>query len=134
MTKLTTNGNALFASISPDGKYVAYIKNEGGRQSLWLRQVGSAGNLEVIPARDGHYLGVAFSPDGGSIYYGYTNTSANDSGEIFKVPVLGTGAPPVKVNPEEGPSSLSHDGKRIAFLRHSRANQTDTLHRRQRRR
>ena len=47
--------------------------------------------------------------------------------KIFRVPVLGTGAPPVKVNPEEGPSSKSHDGKRLAFLRHSRANQTDTL-------
>jgi serine/threonine protein kinase len=127
VTKLTTNGNALFASISPDGKYVAYVKSEGGKESLWLRQVGSAGNLEVAPPRDGHYLGVAFSPDGGSIYYGYTTSSANDSAEIFKLPVLGTGAPAVKVNPEEGPSSLSHDGKRIAFLRHSRASQSDTL-------
>ncbi len=127
VTKLTTNGNALFASISPDGKYVAYIKSEGGRQSLWLRQVTSAGNLEIVPPRDGQYLGLAFSPDGDSIYYGYTSSSANDSGEIFKVPVLGTGAPPVKVNPEEGPRGVSHDGKRIAFLRNSRASQTDTL-------
>ncbi|MFZ0063998.1 MAG: protein kinase, partial [Pyrinomonadaceae bacterium] len=127
VNKLTTNGNALFASISPDGKYVAYIKSESGRQSLWLRQVSSAGNLEIVPPRDGQYVGMAFSPDGDSIYYGYTSSTANDSAEIFKVPVLGTGAPPVKVTPEEGPSYKSHDGKRIAFLRHSRANQTDTL-------
>ncbi len=135
VTKLTTNGNALFASISPDGKYVAYVKSESGKESLWLRQVGSAGNLEVVPSREGNYLGVAFSPDGNSIYYGYQSVSnyrhsaASDdaTAEIYRVPVLGTGAPPVKVNPEEGPSSLSHDGKRIAFLRHSRANQADTL-------
>lgn len=127
VTKLSTNGNALFASISPDAKYVAYVKSENGKESLWLRQVGSAGNLEVASPREGHYLGVAFSPDGNSIYYGYTTSSANDAGDIFKVPVLGTGAPPVKVNPEESPGSFSHDGKRIAFLRHSRATQTDTL-------
>jgi eukaryotic-like serine/threonine-protein kinase len=127
VTKLTTSGNAIFAAISPDGKYVAYIRSAGGRESLWLRQVGSAGNLEVVPPRTGHYLGLAFSPDGNSIYYGYTASSANDSSEIFKVPVLGTGAPPVKVNPEEGPPRVSHDGKRIAFLRHSRTNQADTL-------
>lgn len=126
VTKLTTNGNALFASISPDGKYVAYVKSENGRESLRLRQVPSAGNLEVVEPREGHYLGVAFSPDGNFIYYGYTSSS-NDAGEIFKVPALGTGARPAKVNPEEGPSSLSHDGKRIAFLRHSRANQADKL-------
>ena len=127
VTKLTTNGNALFASISPDGKYVAYVKSEGGKESLWLRQVGTAGNLEVVPFREGHYLGVAFSPDGEFIYYGYTISTANEAGEIFKLPVLGRGAPPVKVNPEEGPSSRSHDGKRIAFLRHSRGNQADSL-------
>ena len=127
VTKLTTNGNAIFGSISPDGKYVAYVKSENGQESLWLRQVGSAGNLEVAPPRKGHYRSIAFSLDGNSIYYGYATSSANDAGEIFKVPVLGTGAPPLKVNPEEGPSSLSHDGKRIAFLRHSRATQTDAL-------
>lgn len=127
VTKLTTNGNAIFGSISPDGKYVAYVKSENGHESLWLRQVSSAGNLEVAPPREGHYQGIAFSPDGDSIYYGYAASSANDAGEIFKVPVLGTGAPPLKVNPEEGPSSLSHDGKHIAFLRHSRATQTDAL-------
>ena len=127
VTKLTTNGNAIFGAISPDGKYVAYVKSENGQESLWLRQVDSAGNLEVAPPREGHYQGIAFSPDGNYIYYGHATSSANDAGEIFKVPVLGTGAPPLKVNPEEGPSSLSHDGKRIAFLRHSRATQTDAL-------
>ena len=127
VTKLTTNGNALFASISPDGKYVAYVKSENGKESLWLRQVGSAGNLEVVQSREGRYLGVAFSLDGNSIYYGYATSGATDTAEIYKVPSLGTGAPPTKVNPEEGPRSLSHDGKRIAFLRHSGVNQTDTL-------
>jgi Tol biopolymer transport system component len=127
VTKLTTNGNALFASISPDGKYVAYVKSENGKESLWLRQVGSAGNLEIAEPRDGHYLGLAIPPDGNFIYYGYTTSSGNDNVEIFKVPVLGTGARPAKVNPEEGPTSLSHDGKHIAFLRHSRANEVDTL-------
>ena len=127
VTKLTTNGNALLASISPDGKYVAYVKSESGRESLWLRQVGSAGNLELLAPRPGHYLGVAFAPDGSSIYYGYATTSDNDAAEIFKVPVLGTGAPPVKVSTLDGPSSFSHDGKRRAFLRHGRRGESDTL-------
>ena len=106
VTKLTTNGSALFATISPDGKYVAYIKAESGKESLWLRQVASAGNLELLPPRDGHYGGLIFSPDGNFIYYGYTAEADRNSSEIFKVPTLGPGTNAVKVNPEDRPASL----------------------------
>ncbi|HEV7396765.1 MAG TPA: hypothetical protein VGN86_09680, partial [Pyrinomonadaceae bacterium] len=121
----TTNGNANFASISPDGKYVGYVKSEGGKQSLWLRQVGSAGNLEIIPPREGYYQGLAFSPDGNYIYYGYTTDPAVS--EVFKVPTLSVGAIGVKVKPTEGPSNMSHDGKHNALVRFDREHQQDLL-------
>ncbi len=127
VTKLTTNGNALFASISPDGKYVAYVKSEGGRESLWLRQVESAGHLEIVAPRDGRYLGLIFSPEGNFIYYGYAVTGDNSGGEIFKIPVLATGASAMKVNLKDGPTRRSHDGKRLAFVRHDREKQADML-------
>jgi eukaryotic-like serine/threonine-protein kinase len=126
VTKLTTNGSALFAAVSPDGRYVAYINGVGGKESLWLRQVSSSGNLEVIPPRDGHYGGLMFSRDGDFIYYGYSQAGSN-FGEIYRVPVLGQGATPVKIDPSEGPTALSHDRKRIAFLRYDREKQTDSL-------
>ncbi|HZI86363.1 MAG TPA: protein kinase [Pyrinomonadaceae bacterium] len=127
VTKVTTNGNALFASISPDGKYVAYIKSEGGKESLWLRQVEGAGHLQVLPPIEGHYYGLAFSPEGNFIYYGYSETGDSNVSEIYKVPVLGAGAPPVKVNLEDGPTSFSHAGNRVAFVRRSLESRTDTL-------
>jgi Tol biopolymer transport system component len=126
VTKLTTNGNALFASISPDGKYVTYIKGEGGKESLWLRQVGTTGNLEIVPPREGHYGGMSFSPDGKFIYYGYAQASDNVM-ELFRVPTLGTGTTPMKVSPEEGPRGHSSDGKRIAFVDYDRAQRSDLL-------
>jgi len=124
VTKLTTNGSALYASISPDGKYVSYIKSEGGKESLWLRQVGTAGNVEIVPPRDGHYGGLTFSPDGNFIYYAY-GSAQDDDNQIYKVPTLGMGATAIKVNPEEGPARLSHDGKRIAFVRYDRNQRSD---------
>ena len=127
VTKLTTNGNALFASISPDGKYVAYVKSEGGKESLWLRQVESAGHLEIVPPRDGRYQGLIFSPEGNFIYYGYAVTADSSGGEIYKIPVLATGASAMKVNLKDGPTRLSHDGKRVAFVRHDREKQADML-------
>jgi eukaryotic-like serine/threonine-protein kinase len=126
VTKLTTNGSALFAAVSPDGNYVAYINGVGGKESLWVRQVGSAGNLEVVPPRDGHYGGLAFSTDGSFIFYGYA-PAGSSVGEIYRVPVLGQGATAVKIDPSQGLTAISHDGKRIAFLRFDREKQTDSL-------
>ena len=126
VTKLTTNGSARFAAVSPDGKYVAYINQVGGKESLWLRQVGSAGNLEIVPPRDGRYGGLAFSLDGDFIYYGYS-APGSAIWEIYRLPVLGQGATGLKVNPREGHVRPSHDRKRIAFLRFDRDTQTDAL-------
>jgi serine/threonine protein kinase len=42
MTKLTSNGKATSAVISPDGKQVVYVIDDEGRTSLWLRQVVTA--------------------------------------------------------------------------------------------
>ena len=126
VTKLTTNGSARFAAVSPDGKYVAYINEVGGKGSLWLRQVGSAGSVELVPPRDGRYGGLAFSRDGDFIYYGYAEPGS-PVWEIYRRPVLGQGTTGLKINPKEGHNSLSHDRKRIAFLRFDRDTQTDSL-------
>lgn len=126
VTKLTTNGSARFAAISPDGNYVAYINAVGGKESLWLRQVGSAGNLEILPPRDGNYGGMAFSRDGNFIYYGYAPAGSTNF-EIYRLPVLGQGATAVKIIPNEGLTALSHDRKQVAFLRYDLETQTDAL-------
>ena len=127
VTKLTTNGNALHAAMSPDGKYVTYVTSEGGKESLWLRQVAIASNAQLLAPREGHYLGVAFSPDGNFIYFGYTESDRNDAWYIYRVPVLGIGAAPTKIDTPDGPTAMSHDKSRVAFIRYDRPNQTDYL-------
>lgn len=127
VTKLTTNGNATVASISPDGKYVAYVTSEGGKESLWLRQVAINSNAQLIPPREGRYFGTAFSPDGNFVYFAYASSDRNDAGEIYRLPVLGIGATATRVDGSSGPASVSHDQKRLAFIRYDRPNQTDQL-------
>jgi eukaryotic-like serine/threonine-protein kinase len=126
VTKLTTNGNAAFAAISRDGKYVAYVMNEGGQQSLWLRQVAVDSNLKLLPAREGRYLGIAFSPDSNFIFYGWVAPGANQRPEVYRVPVL-PGASAMVMNQYNGPPTPSHDGKRIAFFHYDEAGQADVL-------
>src|ERR1700741_3048000 len=108
VTKLTTNGNALMGAISPDGKYVAYVTGESGKESLWLRQVDINSNSLRIAPRDGRYLGVAFSPDGNYIYFGYAESTQNDAGQIYRLPVLGVGAGAMRIELQEGLPALSH--------------------------
>jgi serine/threonine protein kinase/Tol biopolymer transport system component len=127
VTKLTTNGNSLMAAISPDGKYVAYVINEAGKQSLWLRQVAINSNAQMIPPREGRYLGVAFAPDGDFIYFAYAGSDRNDAGQIYKLPVLGIGAVATRVEKSDGLPTTSHDNKQIAFIRYDRNNQSDSL-------
>ena len=127
VTKLTTNGNAVLGAISPDGKYVTYVTGESGKQSLWLRQVDINSNAQLIAPRDGHYLGVAFSPDGNYVYFGYAESGSNDSTHIYRLPVLGIGAAAMRIELQEGLPALSHDRKRMAFIRFDRQAQTDSL-------
>jgi len=126
VTKLTTNGNALMGALSPDGKYVVYVMDENGKQSLWLRQVEINSSEQVAPPSEGRFLGVAFSPDGNYIYYGYAESARNDASQIYRLPFLGntTG---IKVELQEGLPTLSHDHKQIAFIRFDRKAQTDSL-------
>lgn len=127
VTKLTTTGNATLGALSPDGKYVAYVTNEGGKSSLWLRQVAINSNAQLIAPRDGRYLGVAFSPDGDFIYFAYAGSDRNDAGQVFRLPVLGIGAVATRIDRTDGLPSLSNDKKRMAFIRYDRVNQKDEL-------
>ena len=127
VTKLTTNGNALMGAISPDGKLVAYVTGESGKESLWLRQVDINSNAQLIAPRDGRYLGVAFSPEGSYVYFGYAESERNDAGQIYRLPILGIGAAAMRIELQAGLPALSHDRKRIAFIRFDREAQTDSL-------
>src|ERR1044071_4979114 len=68
-TKITITGNATAAAISPDGPSVAYALDEGGKFSLWVRQVSIANGVRILPQSNSIYRGLTFSRDGSRIYY-----------------------------------------------------------------
>ena len=113
ITRLTNHGKAIHASISPDGKYFVYVLSDAGKQSLWLRQISTANDTQIVPPAPVGYFGVTFSPDGTNLYY---VIKANDPGTLYRMPVLG--GTPVKILEKlESAVSLSPDGKQVAFLR-----------------
>jgi serine/threonine protein kinase len=115
VTQLTTNGKSIDAVISPDGRYVAHVMDEAGKQSLWVRQVATASSVQLVPAADVSYQGLAFSRDQNFIYYNLWDRKG--VGVIYQVPVLG-GTPPRKIVVDVMPGiSISPDSKHVGFVR-----------------
>ncbi len=113
--RLTNTGLAQLAAVSPDGKYVAYVQGDA-QQSLWLRQVSTTGNVQIIPPADAQYWGVAFSPDREFIYYVRMEKGNPQTGALYQVPVLGGGSSKL-LEDVSSPFTFSPDGKRLAFMR-----------------
>ncbi len=63
ITRLTHTGKAVSAAISPDGKYVAYVKDEAGLQSLWLIQVATTSDTQIVPPAEVNYRGITADHD-----------------------------------------------------------------------
>jgi len=69
VTQVTNSGKAAGAAISPDGRYVLSVMDDNGLQSLWLRNVPTGSDTQVLPPSASHYASLAFSPDGNYIYF-----------------------------------------------------------------
>jgi Tol biopolymer transport system component len=116
VAKLTTNGVANHAAISPDGKYVAYVSNEGGRPALWLRQVNASGSVRLPTPENADVARMMFSHD--SLNLSFMAVPRRDPGHavLYRLPVPGGTLHPV-LRDVTGPASLSPDGTRIVILR-----------------
>ena len=115
LTRLTETGKASAATISPDGKYVVHVINDGGQSSLWVRQVATSSNVQIVPPTNGNFIGLSFSPDGTYVYYTvYEKTSP--VGIVYQIPVLG-GQPRRILEDSDTGVTFAPDGKRFAFIR-----------------
>jgi Tol biopolymer transport system component len=115
ITKLTSNGKASRAALSPDGKYLVHVMESGGKQSLWMRQVSAINNVQIVAPAVVKYRGVTFSQDGNHIYY-VVYDKPPTMAQLYEVPALG-GTPRKLMEDVDSPVTLSPDGKRYAFIR-----------------
>ena len=114
IARLTSTGKALDAAISPDGKYVVHVVDDGGQQSLWMRQVSTSSNVQINPPADVSYSGLTFSPGGDYLYYVAWDHKTPLT--LYQMPVLG-GASRKLVTDIDSVVTFSPDGKQFAFIR-----------------
>jgi len=85
LTRLTfDDGLQLGATWSPDGRFLAYSSNRGGKFDIWVQQV-SGGDPVQITKGPGQNWQPDWSPDGKFIAY----RSEGGEGGLFVVPALG---------------------------------------------
>jgi len=114
VNKVTETGKVRRVAISPDGKYILSVVDDKGQQSLWLRNVPTNSNTQVMPPESVQYMGVRFYPDGNYLYF-----VRGEPGEalklLYRAPVLG-GTPQKLVTDVDTNITFSPDGRSLAYV------------------
>jgi serine/threonine protein kinase/Tol biopolymer transport system component/tetratricopeptide (TPR) repeat protein len=116
ITKLTTNGTAIMATVSPDARYVAYTTALDGRPVLWVRELDGSAAYRIAGPYDGPIRALEFIRNGQ--YVSFVSYAQNEPARstIFAAPI-GGGAVETLLSGVPGPASVSPDGSHIAYYR-----------------
>jgi serine/threonine protein kinase/Tol biopolymer transport system component len=125
ISPITSTGNIHSATISADGKWVAYVADEKGSHGIWIRQLVTGSTAQVELGSPGEIEGLNFSLDGNYLYFVKRDESVG-VGTLFQAPSLG-GAPRQVIVDVDSPISFSPDGKRFVFVRQSNKTKTSYL-------
>ena len=117
ITQLTNTGKVQNAAISPDGRFLLSVQSDNGNESLWLRNIPTGSNTQVLPASGQSFASLVFSPDGNSFYFRETAGGAS-AFNLFRAPLLG-GSPTLLTKDVDGGPVFSPDGKRIVYSRYN---------------
>jgi serine/threonine protein kinase/Tol biopolymer transport system component len=119
VTKVTEEGNVMFAKVSPDGKYILSVVRDKGLASLWLRNVPTNSMTQVQPPAEVYFAqnGLSFSPDGNYFYFVRSDPGAPALHFLYRAPLLG-GTPEKLASDVDSNVTLSPDGKKLAFFRY----------------
>jgi len=114
VSKVTETGKARLVAISPDGKYILNVQDQNGQQSLWLRNIPTNSNTQVMAPEPLDYQGLSFSPDGNYLYF-VRGELGQALHYLYRAPVLG-GTPQKIVTDIDSNISFSPDGRSLAYV------------------
>jgi eukaryotic-like serine/threonine-protein kinase len=116
LVQVTDSGKAAQAAISGDGRYIVYVLRDGEKQSLWVRQVATGSDVQVLAPDVVAYQGLSMSPDGNYVYFSRSDKTTVNFNYMYAMPVLG-GTPRQLLRDADTAPTWSPDGKKFAFLR-----------------
>ncbi len=116
IAQVTNSGKAALAAVSPDGRYILSVMNENGMQSLWLRNVPTSSDTQILSPVPLVYASLAFSPDGNYIYFRKSGNALQNYFDLYRAPVLG-GNPQTIVRNIDSDFTFSPCARHIAYAR-----------------
>jgi eukaryotic-like serine/threonine-protein kinase len=116
VTQITNSGKAALAAISPDGRYVVSVMQDGGLESQWLRNVPTGSDTQILSPSASHYESLTFSPDGNYVYFRKARNLVQTYFDLYRAPVLG-GTPQKIVSDVDSNTTFSPDAQRMAYAR-----------------
>jgi len=84
--------------------------------SLWLRQVATQSDVQILPPEEVEYEGLSFSPDGNYVYFVHSGTKLTDFRYLYIMPALG-GPVRLLATDVDSPVSFSPDGRQFVYTR-----------------
>lgn len=105
-------GAQVDASISPDGKFVAFQSDRNGVSHVWLHQIGAGNAIDLTPGTEDQrrpLRSIGFSHDGNEIWIAGT-----ESNRLKMMPLVG-GRPRVFLGENVVNPVWSPDGARLAY-------------------
>jgi Tol biopolymer transport system component len=114
VSQVTVTGNPWRPALSPDGKFVVYVRRDGVAPSLRMRQLGTDRDVEIVPAQPGLVIQAAtVTPEGTFVDFVRGKPGAMT---LWRLPFLG-GSPKRLIDNVNSPIAWSPDGKHFAFVR-----------------
>jgi eukaryotic-like serine/threonine-protein kinase len=116
LSQITNTGTLERIALSGDGKFLAEVKNDSGQRTLWVRNIATNTDTQILSAFSNEYVGLNFSPDANYLYF--TRGTADNVAlhSLYVMPVFG-GTPHQLIHDVDSAPSLSPDGSHFVYLR-----------------
>jgi serine/threonine protein kinase/Tol biopolymer transport system component len=116
LSQITNTGTLEDVALSGDGKFLAEVKNGAGQRTLWIRNIATNTDTQILAAFPSDYVGLSFSPDANYLYFVRGTAENTAVRSLFMMPTFG-GTPRQLIHDIDSAPSLSPDGSRLVYLR-----------------